>query len=163
MPSLLNLWNRVYSEGAFLAKGPPLEDRVRSTIERVVKERIPNFIVIDESQVIGTVEVFPGTMCGREYDGAEKIGYLGIQIDSSYRRKGIGKQLLNTAISDSARFGYKAVKLSVFESNFAAIRLYENHGFIVTGYGQAVTLPAGINTREQHMVLNILHNNAPSM
>lgn len=65
MPQLLNLWNGVYAEGAFLAKGPPPEDRVRSTMERVVKECIPNFVAIDGNKVVGTVEVSPGTMCGK--------------------------------------------------------------------------------------------------
>lgn len=48
------------------------------------------------------------------------------------------------------------IELSVFESNTAAIRLYEKLRFFVAGYGLAVTLPAGINTREQYMVLNIV-------
>ena len=97
--SFVDLWSRVYSEGAFLAKGPPPEDRVRSIIEKVVKEGIPNFI---------------------------------------------------------------AVELSVFESNIAAIRLYKSLGFLTSGHGLAVTLPAGISTREQHMIFNIVENNASS-
>ena len=160
--SFVDLWSRVYSEGAFLAKGPPPEDRVRSIIEKVVKEGIPNFVAVEKSQVIGAVEVFPGPMCGRKYDGAEKTGHLGIQVDSSHRRRGIGKHLMMTAISDSARFGYRAIELSVFESNVAAIRLYESLGFLTSGHGLAVTLPAGISTRAQHMVFNIVQNNAPS-
>jgi ribosomal protein S18 acetylase RimI-like enzyme len=125
-----------------------------STIERVVKESIPNFVAIMESRLIGAVEVFPGTMCGKNYDGAEKAGHLGIQVDYSYRRRGIGRNLMIAAISDSARFGYKTIQLSVFESNTPAIRLYKSLGFLVYGHGATVTLPAGTTTRELHMVLN---------
>jgi ribosomal protein S18 acetylase RimI-like enzyme len=93
-------------------------------------------------------------MCGKNHDGAEEIGHLGIQVDYSYRRRGIGRDLMIAAISDSARFGYKTIELSVFESNTPAIRLYESLGFLVYGYGATVTLPAGTTTRELHMVLN---------
>ncbi len=37
----LELWSRVFSEGEFLAKGPPPEDRVSRIVAKVVVEEIP--------------------------------------------------------------------------------------------------------------------------
>ena len=161
--SFVDLWSRVYSEGAFLGNGPPPEVRVRSIIQKVVKEGIPNFVAVEKSQVIGAVKVYPGPMCGRTYDGAEKTGHLGVQVDSLHRRRGIGKNLMLAAISDSARFGFKAIELSVFESNIAAIRLYESLGFLVSGQGHAATLSAGTSTRMQKMTLNIVQSKATTI
>ncbi len=158
VPKFLALWGQVYSEGAFLAKGPPPEDRVRSIVEKVVIEEIPNFIAVDGGKLVGAVEVFPGTMCGRKEFGADRIGHLGIQVDSNYRKIGIGRNLMLAAISDSLRYGFEEIELSVFESNFVAIRLYKKLGFIVSGHGDSITLPAGITTRGQHMVFDIVHN-----
>lgn len=93
-PDFLALWTRAYSEGAFLAKGPPPEAKVLRVVERVVKEQMPNFVAIDGNRVIGAAEVFPGTMCGQTGDGADQRGYLGIQIDSLHRGNGIGLKLV---------------------------------------------------------------------
>lgn len=158
VPSFLDLWSRTYSEGFFLAKSPPPEDRVRSAIELVASKMIPNFVAIEGRKVIGAVEVFPGTMCGKKYEGAEKVGHLGIQVDSAYRRMGIGNSLMMAAISDAIRFGFDSIELSVFETNFAAIRLYEKVGFVKCGQDQSDVLLAGSGAKEQQMVFNIVHN-----
>ncbi len=146
----------MYSEGAFLAKGPPPEAKVLRVVERVVKEQMPNFVAIDGNRVIGAAEVFPGTMCGQTGDGADQRGYLGIQIDSLYRGKGIGLELMLMTIEDSKRYGFEAIDLDVFQSNLAAIRLYEKLGFKVTAYGDSITLPVGIETRAQRMTLKLV-------
>ncbi|MDO9319553.1 MAG: GNAT family N-acetyltransferase [Gammaproteobacteria bacterium] len=156
VPDSLALWDRVYSEGAFLAKGPPPEAKVLRVIETVVKEKIPNFVATDGSKIIGAVEVFPGTMCGETFDGAEKRGHLGIQIDSLHRGKGIGHELMLIAIEDSKRYGFESIELYVYQSNLPAIRLYEKLGFKVTCYEDSVTLPAGIETRAQGMTLSLV-------
>jgi len=44
------------------------------------------------------------------------------------RRRGIGKQLLKTAISHLKQKGYEEIRLSVFAGN-PAIRIYEKLGF----------------------------------
>lgn len=159
VPIFLALWGRVHSEGAFIAKGPPSEERVRAIVTRVVAEEIPNFVATDSGAVIGAVEVFPGSMCGMSHEGADKIGYLGIQIDSKYRNNGIGTDLMNVALADSIRYGFEFIELTVFESNVVATCLYEKLGFISSGFGGSVMLPIGIETREKHMTLSIEHNN----
>lgn len=155
VPDFLALWTRVYAEGAFLAKGPPAQSRVLQIVERVVRESIPNYVATDGGRLIGAVEVFPGSMCGMTGDGADRHGHLGIQVDTRYRGRGIGRELMMTAIADSGRYGFQTIELVVFESNAVATRLYEGLGFERTGYGDGVTLPSGVVTRAQNMVLTL--------
>lgn len=49
-------------------------------------------------------------------------------IREDYRRKGLGKKLLEHSLKLAKTDGYQ-VKLEVHVDNFAAIRLYESHGF----------------------------------
>lgn len=151
----LALWAQVYSEGAFLAKRPPPENRVLAVVERVVKEQIPNFVAIDGQELVGAVEVFPGSMFGFNDDNAERRGYLGIQLAQGYRGKGFGRKLMQAAIDDARRYGFEVIELTVFQSNFAAIELYEKLGFKHTGYGKSIELPVGLATTEQHMALSL--------
>jgi len=123
----LEMWARVFSEGQFLHKGPPPKERVATTIARVVKEEIPNFVATEYGKIIGAVEVFPANMCGRSFEGAERHGFLGLQVDAEHRRKGIGSDLMLAAISDSIRYGFETIELTVFESNLPAILLYEKY------------------------------------
>lgn len=153
VPDFLALWSRVYAEGAFLAKGPPTQSRVLQVVDRVVREAIPNYVATDGGRLIGAVEVFPGSMCGIALEAADRRGHLGIQVDARYRGRGIGRELMMTAIADSGRYGFEAIALVVFESNAVATRLYEGLGFERTGFGDVVTLPSGVVTRAQNMLL----------
>ena len=153
----LAMWKQVFSEGQFLAKAPPPEERVITAVARVVAEEIPNFVAIEGGKVVGSVEVFPGTMCGRNFEGADRFGFLGLQVDAKYRRKGIGRSLILAAISDSIRYGFESIELTVFESNIPALQLYDSLGFVATGKGKSITLPSGTKTQEQYMVLNLVH------
>lgn len=155
VPAFLALWAQVYSEGAFLEKRPPPESRVLPVVERVVKEQIPNFVAIDGQELVGAVEVFPGSMCGFNDDNAERRGYLGIQLAQRYRGKGFGRKLMQAAIDDARRYGFEVIELTVFQSNIAAIELYEKLGFKHTGYGKSIELPVGLATTEQHMALRL--------
>ena len=146
VPDFLALWAQVYSEGAFLAKGPPSVSRVLQVVGRVVRERIPNFVVTDGEALIGAVEVFPGSMCGFNDDSADRRGYLGIQLAHGYRGKGLGRKLMQAAIDDARRYGFEVIELAVFQSNIAAIELYEKLGFKHAGHGKNIELPVGLAT-----------------
>jgi ribosomal-protein-alanine N-acetyltransferase len=58
---------------------------------------------------------------------------LRLGVRESYRRRGFGKDLLQTAIKVS-RNGYGVgLMLTVLKTNVPAIRLYRQHGFEITG------------------------------
>src|SRR5688572_7158028 len=56
-----------------------------------------------------------------------------IAVDTSHARCGIGKQLMNTVVSESLKRYASRVPLEVRKSNVSAIRFYEGFGFKVLG------------------------------
>ncbi len=155
VPSFLALWRRVYAEGEFLASPPPPESRISPIIERVMREKIPVFVMCEHDTLVGEVEVFPGSLCGQKGKDADKTGYVGIQIDARHRGKSVGSELMRVAIADSLRYGYDALALSVYESNLRAVRLYDRLGFTTVEESEPVCTPSGIETREKKMVLHL--------
>lgn len=60
---------------------------------------------------------------------ADESEILNIAVIPEMRRRGIGKALLNYAITELKKLGASAVFLEVRASNSAAIKLYEKLGF----------------------------------
>jgi len=55
---------------------------------------------------------------------------FGVYVAPDYRRRGFARQMLEFAIDTCKCNGYKALRLTVVKSNLAAIKLYEEYGFI---------------------------------
>jgi len=79
------------------------------------------------------------------YAEAAAIGVVGIRkfendvcelkrmyVKNEYRGKGIGKELLDSAIKLAGTLNYKAIKLDTLESMKSAIKLYFGRGFVET-------------------------------
>jgi ribosomal-protein-alanine N-acetyltransferase len=77
-----------------------------------------------------------------ENDSQERLlGYIGfwfiadevhistLAVKPVYRRRGIGRRLLQTALVEAARLGAEIASLEVRASNHAAIELYREHDF----------------------------------
>ena len=64
---------------------------------------------------------------------ADECNLLYIAVGDQYRQQGIGKQLLNTLITQSRQHNISRVFLEVRESNQAAIALYIAAGFVNNG------------------------------
>jgi [ribosomal protein S18]-alanine N-acetyltransferase len=56
-----------------------------------------------------------------------------IAVDARHARSGIGKQLMNTVVTESLKRYASRVLLEVRKSNMPAIRFYEGFGFKVLG------------------------------
>ena len=72
-----------------------------------------------------------------------------LSVNPNYQGKGIGKALLNAAKSWAAALGHHKIGLLVDVENHAAMRLYENAGFVPVG----VKILAGKNYH--HLVFKI--------
>ena len=57
---------------------------------------------------------------------------LGLAVDPSYQRRGIGRALCAAALSEAENAGMRGVSLTVYADNIGALRLYESLGFQVT-------------------------------
>ena len=98
------------------------------------------FGAIDNERLVGVLSLIRE---GRKKE-RHKASILGMYVDRTMRRKGIGRELLKRAIETAHRFrGLRQVRLAVVEANRPALRLYESAGFKVYGREEAALFVAG--------------------
>jgi ribosomal protein S18 acetylase RimI-like enzyme len=67
------------------------------------------------------------------FEGMRHVGRLGMGVRKDRRSKGIGRMLLEAATERAQGSGIERIELEVFESNRAAICLYESFRFELEG------------------------------
>ena len=80
--------------------------------------------------------IIVGTALVREFTD-EPLGYdlQQFMVDKRYQRKGYGSQALQMILDELRKEGhYDHVELCVKKADTEAIRLYEKHGFVDSGY-----------------------------
>lgn len=75
---------------------------------------------------------------------------VSIYINPNYQRIGIGKKLLDKAISESSKFGIRTLIGFIFAHNLPSLRLFERLGFQRWGYLPKV---AEIESIERDLVI----------
>jgi ribosomal-protein-alanine N-acetyltransferase len=71
-------------------------------------------------------------LTGQEPQEPPPVGHiLNIAVDPAYRRKGLGKRLLEYALDYCRQLGAERVELEVRTGNSAAIALYQKYGFVI--------------------------------
>ena len=119
----------VAREKRYLAatEAPPLES-ARKFVEGNIKNKVPQFVALNSDKVVGWCDISPN---GRS--SMAHCGVLGMGVLPTYRRRGIGRRLLEATVARATEIGLKRIELDVIVSNSAAIALYTNFGFTVEG------------------------------
>ena len=68
------------------------------------------------------------------HPASRHVADLGLMVASAYRRRGIGRALLEAAAEWARRHGVSKLELHVFPHNEPALRLYESFGFVQEGF-----------------------------
>jgi [ribosomal protein S18]-alanine N-acetyltransferase len=63
----------------------------------------------------------------------DEVDIHNVAVHTEFRRRGLGRRLLQQAITDARDRGSSRITLEVRTSNLPAQRLYESLGFLVTG------------------------------
>ena len=100
------------------------EDRSRAFVLHNIEQRNPHLVVVDQGRVVGWCDIER-----RRLEGFTHCGHLGMGLLPDYRRKGLGRQLVETALRLAQEAGIERVELEVYASNTAAVALYERFGF----------------------------------
>jgi len=92
-----------------------------------------------DKKVIALVSVCGGEICGCIFgvNVAGEAEILNLAVKLSYRRRGIGAELVRHLVSEWGQQGSPRVFLEVRESNAGAITLYEQLGFRQVGRRKA--------------------------
>jgi putative acetyltransferase len=86
-------------------------------------------IAAEDGQLVGELSV--RAVSSRR--AVRHVATLGMSVKHAYRRKGVGKALLEAAIEWAPSAGIKRIELYVYARNAPAIALYEACGFVVEG------------------------------
>ena len=95
---------------------------------------VPQFVALCGLTVVGwcdIVRLYPHPGCGHN-------GRLGIGVVAAWRGQGLGRGLLDHALSAASGAGFRRVELEVYASNTAALSLYTSCGFTVEGVKRAM-------------------------
>ncbi|WP_028976623.1 GNAT family N-acetyltransferase [Sporolactobacillus terrae] len=112
---IYQLWTR--SDGMGLRS---LDDSVQGIEKFLKRNPNTNFIAVAHQKIVGVI------LCG--HDG--RRGYIyHTAVDRSYRRQGIGKQLVSVGIDALKKEGINKVALVVFSTNQAGNEFWQSIGF----------------------------------
>ena len=138
VPQLRRLYRQL-AEAEYALETPyrgllrPLEDRVRelwARLDALGSEDAFWFVAPGPGELIGSVGV-------REVDPSPLVVPVmeirDLVVDRNHRRAGVGRALLERALSWGREQGLHGAMLEVAEANTAAIRLYMAHGMYSTG------------------------------
>jgi RimJ/RimL family protein N-acetyltransferase len=114
-----------------LVQAPPLES-VRQFALSSMENAVIRFVALSKEEnqvrVVGWCDISPVTR-----EGFTHCGRLGMGVHKDFRRRGIGRKLIDQAINRAKELGLERIELEVFASNIPAIKLYEKLGFAVEG------------------------------
>jgi ribosomal protein S18 acetylase RimI-like enzyme len=86
--------------------------------------------VIHDETIMGVV----GLAFNQREKARHKVSLFGMYVPDAYQHRGLGRQLVNVALTcASLRPQARLIQLTVSEHNRAAVRLYEQGGFVAFG------------------------------
>ncbi len=152
LPKLINVHNSVIKEGLYFHRNEGLPDleTARQWYQNHIKAGLFYLAARVNGELVGgaTIEPRPGK--------ASHVAYLGIYLKRQFRSIGIGTRLMKRIIEIARQKRFEIIKLTVFQTNQQALRLYEKFGFQETGrIKRGVKFPNGTYTDDIIMTLNL--------
>ena len=128
---IFDLYKQLYeAESVFddnLKKDYYETEEAKEKVLKAVRARKKTFLVAEENKkVVGLVD---GYMIDSNHH-IQKVAYLDhLCVYKNFRKKGIGKMLIDEFNKRMKEQGAKSVKLNAFRQNYPASSLYEKEGF----------------------------------
>jgi ribosomal protein S18 acetylase RimI-like enzyme len=128
IPGFRDAVGAVAAEGRWLARTTPFSlEQSASFVASNIEHGHPQFVACDAERVVGWCDVHPAPV-----ETYAHAGVLGMGVLADYRRRGIGRRLIEATIA-AASERFEQVDLDVYASNEAARALYASVGFVEQG------------------------------
>jgi len=110
-----------------LLAAPPLENTRLWLLNALRRDEI-RLVAVAGEPIVGwcDIELYPRP-------GFEHTGKLGMGVLNGYRGQGLGRRLLESALTSAQTRSLERVELEVYASNEVAVRLYTKFGFQIEG------------------------------
>lgn len=120
-PTHLRTINSVAQECKYLATNVGFcEEDIISFFDYCEDYGFPQFYVVDDNdEAVGWCDIVTREGSGR------RVGYIGVGLLPEYRERGIGTQLMQRAMDEAYRRGFRIIKLECRESNKRALHVYK--------------------------------------
>jgi L-phenylalanine/L-methionine N-acetyltransferase len=96
-------------------------------------------VALDADRIIGRLSI-----ARDPHPASAHVADLGLMVAASYRRRGVGRALLDAAVAWARRAAVSKLELHVFPWNEPAIQLYEAYGFEREGLRRGHYLRDGV-------------------
>ena len=129
-------------------------DETRSFITSLAESGGIQILASADDRVVGWCDVTP-----LPYEGMRHVGRLGMGLLRSYRGQGLGRRLLREVLRRVFAKNLLRVELEVLASNLAAVRLYEQEGFVTEGRKRRARILDGLE--DEMLVMGLLREEWP--
>jgi RimJ/RimL family protein N-acetyltransferase len=102
----------------------PKYEQFEAFQQKMITNNWPVFYAVENGRVVGWADISPAANPRFAHRG-----FLGMGLIASHRGRGIGQQLLQTALEHAKLIALEKVELSVYTENATAISLYKKLGF----------------------------------
>jgi L-phenylalanine/L-methionine N-acetyltransferase len=106
------------------------ERRYLKTVQRHADAAV--YVVEDDGRIVGRL-----SLSRDPHPSSQHVADLGLMVAAKYRRRGIGRALLEQAVRWAQESGVRKLELHVFTWNEPAVALYESFGFEREGLRRA--------------------------
>jgi RimJ/RimL family protein N-acetyltransferase len=106
------------------------ERRYLKTVQRHADAAV--YVVEDDGRIVGRL-----SLSRDPHPSSQHVADLGLMVAAEYRRRGIGRALLEQAVRWAQESGVRKLELHVFPWNEPALALYEAFGFEREGLRRA--------------------------
>jgi RimJ/RimL family protein N-acetyltransferase len=86
------------------------------------------YVVEDDGEIVGRL-----SLARDPHPASPHVADLGLMVAAGHRRRGIGRALLEQAVTWARASGVRKLELHVFPWNEPAVSLYESFGFVREG------------------------------
>ena len=135
IPRLIELYgDLVITTAPGEAGRAPKADDYKKAFAQIKAAPGQQLIVAEEgSRVVGTTMLI--IVSNLTHGGLPWAGVENVMVDAAYRRKGIGKLMMDYALAEAKKAGCYKIQLISDKSRTAAHKFYESLGYKASGHG----------------------------